>query len=341
MSELREFIKIDFDKNVLEVIEESVDKELNVFDFNKDTVLKYFNTVDEFDKNLSIFIEQLYDYARFTCVEELSYQGYTDECDVYKIPFKKNGKEYLLCEYYNPWEDTSDISFCKFEDKDKDLYNYVIIEDMLNVKETLPEDRAKNLKKSLASDLDNIISDLSQKYGMDKKDILKVIDGYSIVSAKIYENLNLLRNDTILKYGASNIEFVKALNNLSSTMLKNKNGAESMEEYNDYETKSLNKDIVLEALAFAIHKIEVDSMTSKDVDKDELASIHNRLKITQRELRARDVYNYKDILISLEIFKKHLISSLNNDNEFKEHIQKKLHKVNEQILSVNSVVFKV
>lgn len=164
MSELREFVKIDFDKNVLKVIEESVEKEFNVFDFNEDNVLKYFNSVNEFDNNLSVFIEQLYDYARFTCVEELSYQGYTDECDACKIPFKKNDKEYLLCEYYNPWEDTSDISFCKFEDEDKDLYDYVVIEDMLNIKESLPEDRERNLASSLTSDLNSIIDDLSQKY---------------------------------------------------------------------------------------------------------------------------------------------------------------------------------
>lgn len=114
-----------------------------------------------------------------------------------------------------------------------------------------------------------------------------------------------------------------------------------MEEDNDLETKSLNEDIVLEALAFDIHKIEIGSITLKYVDKDELASTYNRLKIAQRELRVRDVYNYKDILISLDMFKEHLISLLNNNNEFKEYVKKKLNKVNEQILSINSVVFKV
>lgn len=98
----------------------------------------------------------------------------------------------------------------------------------------------------------------------------------------------------------------------------------------------MNKNIIIEALDFSVHKFEITMWINGK--SDELLNNYGKFKAAYKSLRIYDKYE-KDICISaLNLFKAHLKvqSELDENSDIKNFILKKITNIENQINEITT-----
>lgn len=91
----------------------------------------------------------------------------------------------------------------------------------------------------------------------------------------------------------------------------------------------MDKNINIEAFNFAINKLQTDMFVKGNTP--ELIKEYSELKSAYKMLRIKDEYNYSECLKALIIFKEHLILNIDKYYIFKDLINKKIDRINNQM----------
>lgn len=164
-------------KDILNILEESINDGDYITNFPDDIVLKYFETIKDFEEILERFISDIWQYARYNFISEISNIDYSDEYAQYKQIFRWKDNEYCIYEMDEKYGDDHYFVFSKFYGEyEKYHYTAIDIEAMLNSKPMI--DRNLQVKSAIYKRLDDLKNTLNSDYDIKNEEFKSIVKEY-------------------------------------------------------------------------------------------------------------------------------------------------------------------